>query len=135
MQEAREIDEYPDLSWLETVQDEEGNIVSSYRYTNDDIKTYGREQIQKWIDEDHARLKAYGRDWHCLGVRAKATVYIPAPGGDGFIIQTIESPGVWGIESDAEESYFEEIFRDEIGVLRHMLESFNVAGLNLLDRL
>lgn len=62
------------------------------RYTDEDIKKYGLEQVQRWIDEDHERLETYGDEWWMIGIRAAADIYIPA--GDSFIIQLIESPGV-----------------------------------------
>ncbi len=130
--EERKIDEYPDLDWLKTVQAEDGTIISSYRYSNEDIKKYGVEKVQQWIDEDYERLESYGDKWWMEGVRAAAEIYIPA--GDSFIIQLIQTPGVWGIESDSEEVYFKEVFSDEVTVLRGMLEKLNVAGLDVLEK-
>ncbi|MGI9863047.1 hypothetical protein SDD30_16855 [Moorella naiadis] len=128
----REIDEYPDLTWLKTVQAEDGSIISSCRYSNEDIKEYGLEQVQRWIDEDHERLESYGDTWWMEGVRAAAEIYILA--GDSFIIQLIQTPGLWGIESDSEEAYFKEVFSGEVTVLRGMLEKLNVAGLEILEK-
>jgi hypothetical protein len=130
--EEREIDEYPDLKWLKTVQAEDGSIISSFRYSNEDIKKYGLKQVQRWVDEDHERLESYGDEWWMIGIRAAAEIYIPA--GDSFIIQMIESPGVWGIESDSGETYFKEVFSHELTVLRDMLDKLNVAGLDVLDK-
>lgn len=134
--EEREIDEYPNLNWLKTVQAEDGTIISSCRYTDEDIKKYGLEQVQHWIDEDHKRLENYGYDWWIIGIRAVAEINIPISNsnGDCFVVQEIETPGVWGIESDSEEAYFKEVFSGEAAFLRDMLEKLNVAGLEALEK-
>lgn len=132
----REIDEYPDLTWLKTVQAEDGSIISSCRYSNEDIKKYGLEKVQRWIDEDHERLESYGYAWWMIGIRAVAEINIPINNSNGecFVIQEIVTPGVWGIESDSEEAYFKEIFSEEVAFLRDMLEKLNVAGLEALEK-
>lgn len=134
--EEREIDEYPNLNWLKTVQAEDGTIISSCRYTDEDIKKYGLEKVQRWIDEDHERLESYGYAWWMIGIRAVAEINIPINNNSGecFVIQEIVTPGVWGIESDSEEAYFKEIFSEEVAFLHDMLEKLNVAGLEVLDQ-
>ena len=51
-------------------------------------------------------------DWSFVGIVAKATLYIPIA-GSSFRLLTVESAGLWGIESDSGEAYFNEIFEDE----------------------
>jgi len=126
-----EEDDCPDLSWLETIQDQDGNIISSCRYSNDDFKKYGKEKVQEWIDQDRERLESYGVGWYMVGVRAAAEIYIPF--GDFFVVQTIESPGLWGIESDSGEDYFKETFKSELKILEEMLRKLNVAGVEVIQ--
>lgn len=67
--------------------------------------------------QDYERMESYNRgDWHMCGVRAEAEIIV-----DG-IIQEITSAGLWGIESDSEESYFEEIGNEELQQLADILE-------------
>jgi hypothetical protein len=71
-------------------------------------------------------IPAYNNDeFHLVGVRAVATIHIPA--GSGWIIQTIESPGLWGIESDSGDDYFAELFEEEKEQVLDMLKELNVS--------
>lgn len=82
-------------------------------------------------DPDYAaqnaeRLAAYRAGaWHCIAIKAQATFLIGL--GEAAVIQAIESPGLWGIESDSDPGYLDEVFREEVETLRHMLAQLNVA--------
>lgn len=71
------------------------------------------------------RLLAFTRgDFSFVGIRAVAEIRIPY--GHGWITQTIESPGLWGIEDDSGETYFESVYVEELGQLQDMLEELGV---------
>ncbi len=59
-----------------------------------------------------------------IGVRA--TVELPIPYGKDRILARIESPGLWGIESDSGEDYLESVFREESNILADMLAELGV---------
>ena len=59
-----------------------------------------------------------------VGIRASATIKIPS--GSGYILQTITSPGLWGIEDDSDATYLKDVAREEFATLKNMLESLNV---------
>jgi hypothetical protein len=72
------------------------------------------------------RLAAYRAGmWHCIAIKARATFLIGL--GEAAVIQVVESPGLWGIESDSDPGYLEEVFRDEAETLRDMLVQLNVT--------
>ena len=73
------------------------------------------------------RLNEYRNDdFYFVGIRASVTVQIPH-GKDGTkILQTITSPGLWGIESDSGKEYFQSVFAEESEVLADMLKALNV---------
>lgn len=74
-------------------------------------------QDEAYREQDQARLDAFqSGEWHGVGVRAMATVYIPV-GQGSFAIYTLTSPGLWGIESDSGEDYFDEVFAEEKSAL------------------
>ena len=114
---VREYDSDPDLSWLITECEltPDLRIISSCQYSGEDILEYGEEQVLAWILEDHARCRAYGDSWHMVGVRAVAEVVVR-----GAII-TVQTPGIWGIESDSDEEYFNAVALDECDYLRELL--------------
>lgn len=76
-----------------------------------------------YLDQDgfEDRRKAYYEmDFYFVGIRAVATIRIKD------VIQTISSPGLWGIESDSGEEYFESVYADEKNVLHEMLAELGV---------
>ena len=60
-----------------------------------------------------------------VGVRA--AVELPIPYGTDHILVTIESPGLWGVESDSDEDYLESIFQEECDTLADMLAALGVV--------
>lgn len=65
------------------------------------------------------------RDEYLIGIQAEATFLIPL--GNHFVIQTITSPDLWGIESDSDDAYLDEVFADECENLAAMLQALGVA--------
>lgn len=64
-------------------------------------------------EADQARMDAWlAGEWELIGIRARATVYVPAE-GVSFAVYEMESPGVWGVESDAGEELLSELFEEE----------------------
>jgi hypothetical protein len=67
-------------------------------------------------------------DWHMVGIRARVTLELPTSQG-GTIEHTVESPGVWGVESDSDKAYIDEIFAEECSVLAEMIEALGNVEL------
>lgn len=90
------IDEAPDLSWL-----------------TQDYESESAKDRTKYKAQDKRRLAAYNRgEWCMTGVRVVAHIEVPI-GGDSFRSYTLASGGIWGIESDADETYLKTIEADE----------------------
>ena len=71
------------------------------------------------------RLAEYRRGkFDYVGVRA--AVELPIPFGKDRILTRIESPGLWGIESDSGEDYLESVFQEESAILADMLAELGV---------
>ena len=102
IERIEEPDPHPDLSWLEP----DANPA--------DAKA------------NAARLAAYrAGEWHCVGIRARTTFLIDL--GQAALIQTVESPGLWGIESDGDPEYPDRVFAEEAQTLRGILAKLNVT--------
>jgi hypothetical protein len=72
------------------------------------------------------RREAFRRgDFSFVGVRAEAEVDI------GGIVQTLTSGGLWGVESDAGDSYVEEVAGEEWAELRRVLTDVGVPTSKL----
>ena len=81
------------------------------------------EEVRKYVRQDYARMQAANRgDWCYMGVRAEAQVQL-----DGDLRQTVISGGLWGIESDSDESYFADVEREELAVLRSQLQAIGFS--------
>ena len=61
-----------------------------------------------------------------LGVQAHADIVIPTAENSHAIVFRLSSPGLWGIDEDSLESYFDEVAQDEYATLRSMLEALNI---------
>lgn len=119
------VDDCPDLSWLgqyashpdEFHIDREARGDAGrneFRYFN-----YSGCSDPEYLEQDYQRAEAYNRGcWHMLYLRCVADVLI-----DG-VVQQITSGGLSGVESDSDDSYFDEIRQDELhqlrGILSHM---------------
>jgi len=125
---TRETDPAPDLSYL-------GEYVSrtSADHAIDRVERgdAGRNEYRYFIptmtaeetgnpespEQDYQRMERYNAgDWYMLGIKVTAEVQFT-----GDTVQTIRSGGLWGIESDSEESYLKDIEKDELDSLREEL--------------
>ncbi|MGH7086046.1 MAG: hypothetical protein ACREFN_13760 [Acetobacteraceae bacterium] len=85
--------------------------------------------------QDEARLAAWRNgEWRFVGIRARAAIKIPCGWNpDCWIGSELFSPGLWGIESDSGEEYFEEVYRDERALLIDMLAALKTFQLTALN--
>jgi hypothetical protein len=81
-----------------------------------------------WLRDaaDRERLDAFHEGiWHLIGIQASANVLIPL--GGHLVTQTVTSPGLFGIESDSDEEYLEEVYAEECASLIAMLGAIGVT--------
>ena len=79
----------------------------------------GTKDYYKYGMQDYKHIEGLNRgDWCFVGIIAKAEIVT----GTGTI-QIIRSGGLWGIESDSDESYINEIRNEQVNELSHELES------------
>lgn len=82
----------------------------------------------KYKEQDRARLAAYNKgDWHMVGVCAEAEVKVVRPGHG--TVYTLRSAGLWNIESDSDQKYFDEVYRDEINGLKQDIEAIMAGAI------
>jgi hypothetical protein len=80
---------------------------------------YWRRAMEKNAEADYARMESYNKgDWCMTGISAEARVIL-----SGHTVQKIYSGGLWGIESDSEESYMKEIEEEQLAELREQLQA------------
>ena len=79
-------------------------------------------QDPDYAEADQARLDAFDAgNWRFVGIRAVARCLIVTHGVGTYV--NLESPGLWSIESDSGESYFNEVFEAEKSTLLSMIEA------------
>jgi hypothetical protein len=110
---------------------ERGNVGrNEYRYFNPSRNYDGDtpENIRKYTRQDYERMESLNRgDWCFIGIRAEAQYSIGLVHGDSYLLQDISSGGLWGIESDSNESYFAEVEQEELAELRKQLEGIGFS--------
>lgn len=81
-------------------------------------ETPGTKNYRKYAKQDYERMDAFAReDWNFIGLRAEAKVQI----GDGGLVQTITSGGLWGIESDSGKDELSRLAREQMAELESQL--------------
>lgn len=126
-------DDSPDLSWLGEYSNtwkegaidrkERGDWSSlEYRYF---LPSGIRGNTPEQNEEDYEQMERYGKTWEMLGVVARAVVTIPFPSG-GSKATTFQS-SLWGIESDSDPAYLEEMKHEVLEELRLELEAYGVG--------
>jgi hypothetical protein len=72
--------------------------------------------------EDEERIEAWRRDeWWYVGVYVEVDLVVAGT------IQTIRTPGLWGIESDSDDAYFKEVTEQEYEELLGILETLGAS--------
>lgn len=113
-------DQDPDLSHIGEFNEnpmEEGCVTIKH---SDDPRSFSyfhaaNASNDKEARQDYERMLDYGNGWVMVGIRAEAKLVI------GGVIQTIKSGGLWGIESDSDESYLDEVRAEEESELQGIL--------------
>jgi hypothetical protein len=126
----REVDDSPDLSFIgeysrkpegpNAIDRQERNDMgrNEYRYFNPTM-TAEETGNPDSPEQDYRRMENYNRgEWCMMGVFATAEVVLT-----GNVVQKFRSGGLWGIESDSEESYFGEVAKEELSTLRDELKA------------
>lgn len=96
-----------------------------YRYfnTSGNYKNEPIEDIRKYTILDYERMESLNRSaWCFIGIRADAEVQL---GSD--VVQRITSGGLWGIESDSNESYIAEEEQNQLAELREQLHAMGFS--------
>jgi hypothetical protein len=76
---------------------------------------------------DATERRAFQRgQFSFVGVRARITLKLPHGPEGHAILHEVESPGLWGVQTDSGEEYFAEVFAEESDTLADMLSLLGV---------
>lgn len=95
---------------------------------------YARSVAEEKAREDNKRdfaraEKIASGDIQFVGIVAKAEILVPL--GDHWISQQVRSGGLWGIESDSGEEYFEEVGKEQVAELKEILLEYGFTKTQL----
>lgn len=82
-----------------------------------------------YLDQEEftADRRAYQRgQFSFVGLRARIELKIPCHPEGHSILHEVESPGLWGVQTNSDPSYFDDIFEEEANTLEHMLTTLGV---------
>lgn len=130
-------------SALETISDTRGEFGAcwnrhEYRYFNPSFNYVDKagnalpentpEQVREYVRQDYKRMETLNSGWwYFIGIRAEAEIGIEGnePSRryhfEGWTFQTITSGGLWGIESDSNQEYFDSVEKEELADLKTQL--------------
>ena len=121
----RAIDEDPDTSHLGTYANQPTSPVAIDREANGDICRGQYRYFNPAMtgeetgnpdspEQDYQRMESLNRgEWSYVGIIAKAEIQTDR----NSPIQVIRSGGLWGVESDSDRTYFDQVRQDELSQL------------------
>jgi hypothetical protein len=87
----------------------------------------GSENYRKYSLQNFKMMERLNRgDWGYISVSAEARV-LTSYDGKNWLINTLSSGGLYGIESDSEESYIKEIEEEELDSLKEVLKEYGFS--------
>jgi len=126
------LDPISDANWLRTKL-ENGHIVESMRFSDEDIAKYGLEQVKAWIEEDHRRLRGFeDGDWWFVHVEVVAVVGVMLEDRELGRIEVLPSC-VGGVESDSQQCAFEELTQDLVAELKSGLGELGFSDMDSVE--
>lgn len=91
------------------------------------------EEVYKHTRQDYERMESLNAGhWCYIGLRAEAKIgigdVVNYPARYNVTTQTITSGGLWGIESDSESGYFEEVKAEQLAELKDQLKALGFSA-------
>jgi len=129
------VDEQPDLSYLGVYSNSPADVCIDREERGDQERNEFRYfnlgcGDKDYIEQDYARAESYNRqNWCMLGIIAEAEMSYDI--GQGCRrLEKLSSGGIWGIESDSDDDYIEDMQNEQLDDLRQHLRHF---GINCAD--
>jgi len=127
------IDTGPDLSWLGEFSNEKGEFPIEHDLS--DSRTYNyfnadNVENMKQAKQNYKRMIDYNNNhWWMIGIKAEAEI---ATGTKGWqLLNTIKSGGLWGIETDCDDSHIKEIENEQLDELKDVLRKLGFSKLQI----
>ncbi len=122
------IDEYPDLSYLGSFSNKEGEYCIKHNGNSRSYPYFNADNVDDLTQaqQNYDRMMMFENgNVYQIGIIAEAQIMLPIGNGSS-IIQTITSGGLWGIESDSDKAYIKEIETEQLEELKGYLKQLNI---------
>jgi len=91
------------------------------------------DEVRKYVREDYDRMESLNAGhWCYIGIRADAEIGIGDvanyPAQFDVTHHTVTAGGLWGIESDSNRSYFDEIAQEQLAELKTQLQALGFSA-------
>lgn len=121
----------PDLSWIGKYSDVwEKHAIDRFEDRHHDNREYRyfHPANPEYAKEEYQRMEAIneGQIWF-IGIWVEADILIKGQ------IQVITSGGLWGIESDSDQKYIDEVVQDELSNLTDQLKELGFSEGEIQD--
>lgn len=127
------IDDCPDLSWIGEFSDKPKEGAIDHREKSHEgfrVFQYFNPANPEYADQEYKRMmQIENGDVHFIGVLACANTRISTDGGKTWICHKIETPGIWGIESDSAPTYLESLMAEQYEILTDMLKELGFTDI------
>lgn len=85
---------------------------------------YWRKTMRENARKDYERMESLTNGDFCfIGIRAEAEYSVGEPERPFYLLQTLTSGGLWGIESDSGNDYLASVEKEELAELRNQLKA------------
>ncbi|MBI4397294.1 MAG: hypothetical protein HY548_09375 [Elusimicrobia bacterium] len=104
-------------NWAHVPEADKQGVIRQYGSLEAAEKAYARQDYERMLDYDRG-------DWHMVGILAVAEVAVSFDGGKTWKLDRLTSGGLWGIESDGGEDYFQSVGKGELENLHRILAAY-----------
>lgn len=95
-------------------------------YNPDNYKGIDPETAAEYLRQDRERIDAYNRgEWYAMGISASCSLWRNHPGHAQHVAEVFTG-GLWGVESDSDESYIRSVEDDQLDELRDILADMGI---------
>jgi hypothetical protein len=85
-------------------------------------------ELERGVVHDEGRANGYEKgEWWYIGVRARAIIHTN-DGSGGWLVNTLHTAGLWGLESDSDERYLSAVGDNELDLLADLLRELGFTA-------
>jgi hypothetical protein len=108
-----------------------------YRFfhPSDSGETVGSDNYRKYALQNYDRMEQLNNGYfHYIGISAEAKV-LTSYDGKNWLINTLSSGGLWGIESDSDSEYINEVQSEQLSELKDVLIEYGFTEQEINEKL